>query len=579
MYVSVYFFRYGDADPTLLHFVSPCQHNGRSYQCLSLKLRELCTNRQKFYADSVKVNQDIRLCHMLSAEHIRRKKAQGLLAHKQISISYFLKNRTGKSIRVCQPFFTAVLGITKHRTNSIAKVLLQGGVPKENRGGDRVSNKTTNKKELVRNFIKKLKGRESHYNRNKSKRMYLSANLSIAKLRKMFNHQNLPENWVSYSMFRNIFVNDFNIGFSSPASDVCGKCTRLKEQYKMETKTEKRSQILVEYRVHKKRASAFYELAKESPDGSLTFCFDLQQVQPLPRTPVGDAFYAQQISFYAFCCVGMSSRNPIFYVWTEDMAGRGSTEVGSALLAHLDSLDYTGIYQIRLFCDGCGGQNKNSHIIHALMFWLENKSPENVSEITITFPVRGHSFMAADRCFGRVEQKLRRNPIITTKEDYVKIYSEIGNVKQLSDDWKIYDIKELEKRYKKVKGIADIKRIQIQKSFNQSTQHTDIRVTTHAFYRIDTQGSQARQTLLKKGKEREPNVELKQVKLKNSIPEKKKKSLSHLMNEVFGLEWKNRPDLEWYKNLLVPVEESVEPEPTNEDGQCDCLYEEPSVLI
>lgn len=39
----------------------------------------------------------------------------------------------------------------------------------------------------------------------------------------------------------------------------------------------------------------------------------------------------------------------------------------------------------------CGGQNKNSHIIHTLMHWLENKSPEHLKEIIITFPVRGHS--------------------------------------------------------------------------------------------------------------------------------------------------------------------------------------------
>lgn len=148
------------------------------------------------------------------------------------------------------------------------------------------------KEDLFRNFIKQLKGRESHYNRQKSK----SANLSIRRLPKMYNQQNLPKNWVSLSMFSNIFVSEFNIGFSSAASDVCRKCTTLKEQYKMENNTERKKQLLVEYRLRKKSASAFYELAKESPEGSLTFCFDLQQVQHTSRG-----------SFYAFCCVGISS--------------------------------------------------------------------------------------------------------------------------------------------------------------------------------------------------------------------------------------------------------------------------------
>ncbi|KAK4882697.1 hypothetical protein RN001_006016 [Aquatica leii] len=214
-------------------------------------------------------------------------------------------------------------------------------------------------------------------------------------------------------MFRSVFLNDFNIGFSSPASDVCSKCTRLKEQVKHTKDVEKRKNLIKEYRIHRKRANTFYELSKEKPDNSITFCFDLQQVQPLPRTPIGDAFYSHQISWYAFCCVSMSSRHPTFYVWTEDLAGRGATQIGSALLQHLENLNYKDINLIRLFCDGCGGQNKNSHIIHTLMYWLKNKAPENVVEIIITFPVRGHIFLPADRSFGRVEKILKRNPVIT----------------------------------------------------------------------------------------------------------------------------------------------------------------------
>lgn len=176
---------------------------------------------------------------MLSVTPIQRRRTAELEPLKNINIAYFIK--TGRrATRVCQTFFTAALGITKHRIQSVAKVILEGNVPKEKRGGDRVSQKTKSKKELVRNFIKRLKGRESHYNRNKSKRIYLSANLSIAKLHKMFNHENAAENHVSYYMFRKIFIREFNIGFSSPASDVCGQCTRLKQQYRMETKKEKK---------------------------------------------------------------------------------------------------------------------------------------------------------------------------------------------------------------------------------------------------------------------------------------------------------------------------------------------------
>lgn len=381
-------------------------------------------------------------------------------------------------------------------------------------------------------------------------------------------------------MFRKIFIHDFNIGFSSPASDVCSKCTRLKQQYKFETQAEKRNQLLVEYRVHRKRAAAFYELAKEAPEKSLSFCFDLQQVQPLPRTAIGEAFYSHQISFYAFCCVELSSRDPTFYVWTEDYAGRGSTEIASALLYHLDSLDYDGIEKIRLFCDGCAGQNKNSYIVHALMFWLKNKSPESLSEISITFPVRGHSFMAADRCFGRVEKLLRKNTDILSKEEYIKFYSEVGQVKMLGNDWKIYNVKELEKVYNKVKGIAETKRIFITKS-NKYQRNPKIEVETNLYYRFAS-GENSRQTMLKKGND-DGNLVLNIIEPRNSLPDKKKPSIRKLLKELFGEDWMSRADLTWYKNLLISgndTETSDKEENENEqDVPCDCLDEEAALHI
>lgn len=83
----------------------------------------------------------------------------------------------------------------------------------------------------------------------------------------------------------------------------------------------------------------------------------------------------------------------------------GSNEIGSALLNYLRASNLNGIRKIHLFADGCGCQNKNSHIMHLLMYWLHNESPDNIEEIEITFPVRGHSYLPADRVFGRVEKE------------------------------------------------------------------------------------------------------------------------------------------------------------------------------
>lgn len=83
-------------------------------------------------------------------------------------------------------------------------VLKEGGVPKEKRGGNRVTKKTASKI-------------ESQYNRKLSKSTYLFATLSVAKLHKIYNRQCNPKDQVTYDMFRKIFLNNFNVGFSSPA--------------------------------------------------------------------------------------------------------------------------------------------------------------------------------------------------------------------------------------------------------------------------------------------------------------------------------------------------------------------------
>lgn len=96
----------------------------------------------------------------------------------------------------------------------------------------------------------------------------------------------------------------------------------------------------------------------------------MQQVQSLPQTPVQQAFYAKQLSQYNACVTDVDTQKPEFCMWSEVQAVRGSTEVGSALLNFLSTYIFEElITNIRLFCDGCTGQNKNNHILHSLMYF------------------------------------------------------------------------------------------------------------------------------------------------------------------------------------------------------------------
>ena len=91
----------------------------------------------------------------------------------------------------------------------------------EKRGEDKKSVVFRGKCNAVKDFLKSLPGRESHYSRNKSRKLYLPFELkNLKNVWKMYakKHPNLP---VAYEYFRNIFKLNFNLGFGSPKTDAC----------------------------------------------------------------------------------------------------------------------------------------------------------------------------------------------------------------------------------------------------------------------------------------------------------------------------------------------------------------------
>ncbi|CAF4944300.1 unnamed protein product [Pieris macdunnoughi] len=253
----------------------------------------------------------------------------------------------------------------------------------------------------------------------------------------MYNENTTDESKVKLSMFRRIFVNNYNIGFKSPATDVCSYCTILQHKIKsFPIGSKERNYFSMEKRIHRKRANAFYQLMRQDIDDSVSYCFDLQQIQPLPKTPVQEAYYLRQIGFYNFCIVDLKGLNPKFYCWSEEQAGKGSTEISSALLHFLMNTDFQ-CRILRLFSDGCVSQTKNNIVVRTIMFFIRTQTTSPLKEIHMHFPTRGHSFLPADRVFGRAEKVLRNKPTIIVKEEYMEIYKNLGQLYILGQDWKL----------------------------------------------------------------------------------------------------------------------------------------------
>ena len=68
-----------------------------------------------------------------------------------------------------------------------------------------------------------------------------------------------------------------------------------------------------------------------------------------------------------------------------------------------------------------------------------NSSP-NV-EREYVFPVRSHSFLPADRVFGRIEQDLKKVDTILLPEDYYVVLRRHGSSHAYGEDWVSIDHK------------------------------------------------------------------------------------------------------------------------------------------
>lgn len=110
--------------------------------------------------------------------------------------------------------------------------------------GDRRKKKYEDKLASVKAFIESLPAKDSVITIGKS-RKDLSVDLNITKLWKRYESlKETPELQVRYRFFYNIFVNEYNIGFGTPASDVCSTFTiktAKSDKDKINAITEKKS--------------------------------------------------------------------------------------------------------------------------------------------------------------------------------------------------------------------------------------------------------------------------------------------------------------------------------------------------
>lgn len=132
-----------------------------------------------------------------------------------------------------------------------------------------------------------------------------------------------------------------------------------------------------------------------------------------------------------------------FYTWLETESSRGCNQVASALQTFLSEVESNQQKDspkiIHLFSYSCPSQNKNSVMMATLIPFLEQN--KHFNKTVHYFPIRGHSYMAPDRVFGRLEKCYRKMETILSPKQYHDVLKQHGTVKILNEDWQVRHFK------------------------------------------------------------------------------------------------------------------------------------------
>lgn len=494
------------------------------------------------------------------------------------------KNDADDRIPVCQKAFLQILCIKRSQVEFVSANFQKNGfIPQETRGGDHVSAKFNEKRQSIIEFVSSLTCSDVHYCRSQSGRKYLPAELNIAKLHKIYNGKVEENLKVKESYFRYIFNRKFNIGFGSPRLDMCSTCIELKERMKLEQNPEKKNDLLVQRTIHKKRAKAFYDHLKEEDPEVLNISFDCQKNLPLPKIPDQEVYYRRQVYLYNLTAVKGTSKDKLTkenctsYLWTEDQHKKGSSEISSCIFHLLNNTDFSGKTKLRLFADGCGGQNKNQILLAMCSKWLL-ETPSTIQRVEIIFPIRGHSFMPPDRVFGHCESKFKSLQQVENPEKYVEIISNFSTVVHVGIDCDVQDWRE--EAYKVFKPVntwhfkfAPTKKFFLKRSVKNKKQ---VVVKGEHFYYHET----CKYRFLTKSKFTIDDINPKLISTGRVGLVKKVKltDVKRLLEIHYGPNWIEHPSLNYYKNLFEKYgdQEDIQYE---EEPECEGTEESPETIV
>lgn len=365
--------------------------------------------------------QNLYLCGLMSVVPVQQRRPRtdendALL--RECAVTYkvrYIHNQVSVEENVCRQEFIALHGITKNKIEYLIRSIRETGTaPKDKRGShtNRPKKLPVHTTQNIKDHIASFKGRASHYSTTDTTKTYLPEDLNLKKMFSMFRNK-YPDCSVSYESYRTIFTKHFNISFGYPRTDTCSICDSFLAKLRcMEKDIEKQtevSRLRTENDLHKKRAEEFYTRKRRSKAVSRqdtkkeSICMDYGRNLHLPNINTNDVYYKRQLSMYLFNIHTLSTSHSVFYVYPENIGKKGSDDVSSLLMDFLYNQMDLKVRNLDIFCDSCGGQNKNYTIFRFLHHVVHEQ--KRLDYVKVTFPIRGHSYMETDKNMGLIKHK------------------------------------------------------------------------------------------------------------------------------------------------------------------------------
>lgn len=347
--------------------------------------------------------------HANSEKEIKKNNTTQNKSRRNYSVNYFLPIN-GIRKKVCKPMFLNTLGIKKGVVDIALKKRTKENVATSDGRGKR--NSKILDPAIVRDIISHIQSFPcvpSHYCRAESTRKYLDASLNLATMYRMYvqwcqeNNEKAP---AKLSTYRNVFKDNFNLGFHTPRKDQCRVCVAFNnDAYPTEgTKTNYETHLKL-----KDNARDAKRLDKEvaATNNTIVSCnFDLQQVLLCPADPKNNAlFYKRRLATYNFTIYNVVTKQGDCFMWHESLGGRGSCEIASLLFNFFKSLP-DSVEEVRCFSDRCGGQNLNKYVVAMCMYAVQ--FIEKLKTIHLKFLTPGHSEMECDSMHSAIDTEFRR---------------------------------------------------------------------------------------------------------------------------------------------------------------------------